>query len=311
MKPTDRRHKVILLFGPTGVGKTALLSSLNNAGERFAVITADSMQVYRGMDIGSAKATEAERNRIRHYLLDIRDPFQQFNVADFISEADSCVSQIESNGLVPVISGGTAYYFKHYIYGLSSAPQSDAGIRAKVAERLKTEGPDALWNELLKSDPVTASKISRNDIYRVTRAIEVLTQTGRPLSSFPVSTIPRAGIVPLLIWLDRPKAELDERIRSRVDQMYRDGLENEIAALKASGAAADWPGMKGIGYREFFDPDLKTPSEIRERIVRDSIQYAKRQKTFFKTLPDVHRFDLSETAPSSVQELIDSFLSSG
>ena len=192
--------KIVFLFGPTGVGKTCLLSSLDPS--RFSVINADSIQVYRGLDIGSAKATKDQRKAITHYLLDIEDPWNQFTVARFIEEADQACGIIASEGKIPIISGGTAYYFKHFLYGLSEAPASDPLIRAKIAALVEEKGLVWAYDRLAEIDPQSAERIKPQDSYRITRALEVWETSGKPLSDFALPDVPRFGMpYSASIWL--------------------------------------------------------------------------------------------------------------
>lgn len=270
------------------MGKTALLTELDPS--LFEIINADSIQVYRGLDIGSAKASPAVRRRIPHHLVDVEDPWNQFTVARFIELADEAVVSIASRGKIPVLCGGTAYYFKQFIYGLSDAPASDPAIREAVRRETEEKGLGWAWRELGIVDPESQKRINPADAYRVTRALEVWRESGRPLSAFRPSDTPRYGMHPLLFGMVRPADELARRIACRVDQLFRDGLVDEMRSLLAAGARKDWPGMQGIGYREFFqamedgDASLAT---IRDAIVRDSRLYAKRQLTFFRSFADV------------------------
>jgi tRNA dimethylallyltransferase len=249
------------------------------------------MQVYRFLDIGSAKPSKEMMKRIPHHLIDILDPWSQFTVGSFIEEADKAVKEIQARGKVPVITGGTAYYFKHFLFGLSSLPIADPKIREEVAGEIKEKGGEWAVCEVAAIDPVSSSRIAPNDIYRLSRVIEVKRQTGLPLSSFALPSTPRNGMKPLIIDLQRDKEELNERIAKRVDIMLEEGLLGEIRKLCEMGADLTWPGMQGIGYKEFMlarengECNLDT---LRDEIISNSRKYAKRQNTFFKTFPDVH-----------------------
>ena len=316
----DFKNKVVFLFGPTAVGKTRLLSDFfSPIGE---VVNADSVQVYRGLDIGSAKAGKEITDVIPHHLIDILDPWETYNVADFIRLADKACSDIWSRGKLPVISGGTAFYFKHFMYGLSEAPQSDPEIRNSVQLFIRDQGLKKAHDYLKIVDPVSASRINENDSYRISRAIEVYRQCGKPLSSFALPTKPRNDMRILSIGLKREKEELNARIRQRVDIMFDQRLVNEIKNLMEMGATPSWQSMQGIGYSEFmdvlFDPVygdlLKTIDEltsediasIRDKIVMDSIHYAKRQMTFFRSFADVKWIDADDMA--GLEEAINSFV---
>jgi tRNA dimethylallyltransferase len=180
---------VLVLFGPTASGKTGILLELFNSASSIQaeVISADSMQVYRGMDIGTAKPSAEERESLPHHLIDIRDPSQQFNAGDFVRLADEKCAEIASRGRLPVVSGGTGFYLKNFILGLSEAPPSSKEIRAALKQELKEKGAAALMEELAASDPESARRIHINDEYRILRALEVFRTCGKSLSSFKIS----------------------------------------------------------------------------------------------------------------------------
>ncbi|MBL7007274.1 MAG: tRNA (adenosine(37)-N6)-dimethylallyltransferase MiaA [Spirochaetia bacterium] len=281
-------NRVVLVFGPTGVGKTALIEGL--AGQKAEIVSADSLQVYRGLDIGTAKPTSRQQNEIPHHLIDICDPFEPFTVGMFVNSADHAVKLIHDSGNIPVISGGTAYYIKHYLTGLPSAPVSDSKIRRYIEQLYQQRGIAYCIEKLQQVDPVSAEKINPNDIYRILRALEVFETSGKPLSSYSMKEYIRDDIDPVIIGLYRDKTELHRRIEERVDDMFRQGLPDEIKSLIRAGANAGWPGMKGIGYREFFQAAASGEYSYRvisSLIKRNSKTYAKRQMTFFRSLPNV------------------------
>ncbi len=284
-------YPVVLLFGPTGVGKTELLLSSFTRG--YEVISADSMQVYRGLDIGTAKPGPEERLLIPHHLIDIREPFEQFHVGDFVHLADKLISDIISRGHIPVISGGTAYYFKHFLFGLPETGTPKPGVRDLLQRQLQEHGLRHMYCLLESCDPASAEKVSSSDAYRILRALEVFHSTGKPLSSCRVPDTVRSQIAPVVIGLNRSREELAERIRCRVKLMMNRGLYDEVRSLIRKGADCCWPGMRGIGYREFFE--LRETGELSLSCAADlialrSIQYARQQLTFFRSLPGVKWF---------------------
>ena len=288
----QKNNKVVFLFGPTAVGKTDLLCSLFVSGHE--VVNADSVQVYKGLDIGSAKADEEVLSKIKHHLVNVLQPWETFNVATFISMADRACEEIRANGNIPVVSGGTAFYFKNFMYGLSKAPQCTAETREKVARYISENGNAASHEYLCSIDPVSGARINVNDTYRISRALEVYLTCGQPLSSFPVPDKPRNNMDVLIIGLERDREELRQRIAKRVDLMFETGLVDEIERLIQSGASLKWQSMQAIGYSQFFralescslkDIDIKA---VKQQIVTDSIHYAKRQMTFFNSFKDVH-----------------------
>jgi tRNA dimethylallyltransferase len=289
---------VFVLFGPTASGKTELLSRLFLNAE---VISADSMQVYRGMDIGTAKPSPELRRRLPHHLIDIRDPDEQFNAGDFVRLADRACRDIHSRGKLPVVSGGTGFYLKNFIMGLSGAPPSDPALREVLKKELAEKGPEALMAELAERDGKSAARIHINDTYRLLRALEVLRLSGRPLSSFALhgaEQFPRYRF--LVAELSRPREELYGRIEERCREMFRLGLAGEVAGLFRKGYTPEDPGMRAIGYREFFAEDpssaagkpwklLEDHDGVRNLVARNSRRYAKRQITFFASIPNVVR----------------------
>lgn len=288
---------MVLLFGPTGVGKTELLLSSFSCG--YEVISADSMQVYRGLDIGTAKPGPEERRRIPHHLIDILEPYEQFNVGDFVRLADKLTAEIASRGHIPVISGGTAYYFKHFLFGLPGTGSPKPGVRKMLQRQLKERGLQHMYSLLEAGDPDTAQNVSPNDAYRILRALEVLHSSGTPLSRCRIPDTVRSHIDPVIIGLTRSRDELARRISSRAALMMQRGLYHEVRCLMRRGAAPDWPGMRGIGYREFFmlrETGELSLSSAEDLIARNSRKYARQQLTFFRSLPGVKWYHPDEAS---------------
>ena len=286
------KPKAVVLFGPTAVGKTAMTENVFSEG--FEIINADSVQVYKSLDIGSAKPEKTLQDKIPHHLVDIRDPREQYTAGDFSRDAESLIYDINSRGKMPLITGGTAYYFRQLLYGPSKTPAADLSIREKVKKLIEENGDEWAFSELERVDEKASKKIYRNDIYRISRALEVYYQTGRPLSSFEVSDDYRDDIDFLVICLVRDKKILDERIEKRVDIMFDQGLYDEMRNLISMGADSSWPGMQGIGYKEFLtalESGETSIQSIKKDIVKNSKQYAKRQMTFFKSFKNVNFVD--------------------
>ena len=256
------------------------------------------MQVYRGMDIGTAKPSIHEQSLLPHHLIDIRDPSEQFNAGDFVHLADEACLDIFSRGKIPVISGGTGFYLKNFILGLPEAPPADAGIRLSLKNDLQEKGATELMKELAAGDPVSAERIHINDVYRLLRALEVLRLCGRPLSSFQTfSAENRPDYSFTIIGISRPREELYSRINQRCKKMFTDNLPAEVAKLYENGYTPDDPGLRAIGYKEFFVKDISTESApwqlstdmagVEALIAQNSRRYAKRQITYFSSIPDV------------------------
>jgi tRNA dimethylallyltransferase len=328
---------VLVLFGPTASGKTNVLLRLFGSGGLFSrtaeVVSADSMQVYRGMDIGTAKPSARERERLPHHLIDIRNPDEQFNAGDFVRLAHEAIAGIAQRGALPVVCGGTGFYLKNLILGLPEAPPSDEAIRAALKRELKEKGAAALMEELAQGDPVSAERIHLNDVYRLLRALEVLRLSGRPLSSFGVSgrgnnshggtedTEKNEELTPhcryLVVGLSRQREELYRRINERCAAMFAQGLPGEVRALCDRGYTPRDPGLRAIGYREFFVQDEDDPSRYRlsqdisgvqALVAQNSRRYAKRQITFCASLPGMQWIDAgaddTETAERLRKELL-------
>ncbi|MBQ7747046.1 MAG: tRNA (adenosine(37)-N6)-dimethylallyltransferase MiaA [Spirochaetia bacterium] len=279
---------VVVVFGPTAVGKTDFLLHFEHIAE---IINSDSLQVYRHMSIGTAKPDNSVTCRIPHHLIDCIDPDDEFSAGDFVREADRLCQEIYSHGKLPVISGGTGFFLKNFIYGLPSAPASSEEIRIQLQKRLEKEGLEALREELHSKDPESWERIKPLDSYRILRALEVFYSSGSPLSDFKLPDTVRSGYRFLLIGLIRDRAELYERINGRVEAMFRAGLPEEYKKLRAMGYRSACPGLSAIGYREFSlmeELGSLTLNDVKELIKQNSRNYAKRQITFFKALPDVH-----------------------
>ena len=294
--------KIILLFGPTAVGKTELISNLLK--EKYEIINADSMQVYRTLDVGTAKPGSELLDKIRHHLIDICSPKEQFHTGDFVRLADKLTVEITARDNIPVICGGTAFYFKNFLFGLPEIPKIDKEIRKELQIELKKTGLEALYSELKRVDSVRSEKVHPNDEYRILRALEINRGSGKLQSGFKPGETLRPGINPLILGLRRDRTELYNRIDQRVDEMFEVGangrsplLVDEIKECFKTGLEETDPGMKGIGYREFFLMNRTgefTLSDIRDLIKMNSRRYAKRQMTFFKALPDVKWFNPEE-----------------
>jgi tRNA dimethylallyltransferase len=289
----------IFLFGPTAVGKTSLLNALNP--DVCEVVSADSLQVYRGLDIGTAKPSREMRAKLRHHLIDIVDPTQQFDVGEFVRLADEAMGDITSRGRVPIVSGGAGFYLKQLLCGLPQAPPSTPDVRQTVRDQLAEYGLAGMYARLESVDPVAAQRIGPEDEYRITRALEVYESSGRPLSDFPPPSTPRTDLEVRLMGLRRSRAELHGRIARRVEEMFAAGLRAEVEQLVSEGVGANAPGMRGIGYSEFFraDGSLLPPSaddKIAADICTHTRRYSKRQTAFFRGLPDVRWYPADSAA---------------
>lgn len=266
------------------MGKTALLQKLaedDRLKRPVVVVSADSVQAYRGLDIGSAKPSAAEQKTLPHLLIDILDPSENYSLGTFVRLADEACEKVCASGGLPVLSGGTAYYVKAFLYGPVNTPKADPSIREEVKQAILKNGIAAAYQELSAIDPGYAAKIAPQDSYRIARAIEVYKSSGRPLSSYALPQSLRAKWDCLVIGLDRPREELYSRIDQRVELMFEAGLAEELKSLVDKGCRQNDPGMKAIGYSEFFASG--NVDTVKEEIKKHTRQYAKRQLTFMRS----------------------------
>jgi tRNA dimethylallyltransferase len=280
--PSSILHlRPIFLAGPTAVGKSEIALRLAEkiGGE---IIAADSMQVYRGLDIGTAKPSPAERARVPHHLIDICDLNEAFDAAQFVRLAQTAVAEIQSRGRTPIFCGGTGLYFKAFLEGLGEAPPSDAKLRAE----LEAAPLETLLAELRERDPVTFEKIDRQNPRRIIRAIEVIRLTGKPFSEQRAEWKAESGKrkAEKYFCFTRPPEDLHKRIHARVNEMFRRGLVAETEQLLKRGLAENKFAMQAIGYRQVVE-HLRGDRSLTETIELVKIrtrQFAKRQLTWFR-----------------------------
>ena len=261
------------------------------------------------MDIGTAKPDQALQKEIPHHLINLLTPDKQYNVSDFVNAADFACEEIYSRGRLPVVCGGTGFYIRNFLYGVAPTPVSDEKLRNELKERIAREGNQKLYDELKQIDPQSAAKIHPNDAYRICRALEVYYLCGKPRSSFKAEDegkLRNKFDIKFLV-LEPPRDILYERIRKRVDQMFDAGLEAEARSLISRGYTKETPGMKAIGYSEWFESDDK--EEIREAIKHHSCKYAKKQYTYIRDIPGSTIIDFSspENEYEKTAALIKSF----
>jgi tRNA dimethylallyltransferase len=318
----ERENPVFILFGPTASGKTSVLERLFTGAAAFCpaeVISADCAQVYRGLDIGTAKPPPALRAALPHHLIDICEIREQFNAGDFVRRAETAARAIQERGKLAVISGGTGFYLNNFIYGLPAAPPASAEARTRLKAELAERGADALYAELAACDRTSAARIHTNDHYRLLRALEVFRVSGKPLSSFQSFSASRleARKNTLVVTLEWPREELYRRITRRAEEMFQAGLAAEARALFERGLCPDLPAGRSIGYREFFAEEeggwrfLEDEAGVKALVARRSRQYAKRQLCYAARLPDAVtvRLDEGKGAFSRAQDLIKAELS--
>ena len=280
------KPKVIAVLGPTASGKTALAAELCRriGGE---VVSCDSMQIYRRMDIGTAKPTPDEMLGVPHHMIDVCDPTEDYSVARYVTEASAAIGDVLARGKVPVIAGGTGLYADSLLSGCDfSAREEDLSLRRALTERYEKEGGEALLRELAAADPETAVRLHANDARRIIRALEVIALTGQTLSAHDAAT--RARPAPYdalrLVLCPEDRELLYRRIETRVDAMLRAGLAEEVRSLLDSGVSPRCTAMQAIAYKELTAAlrGEQTVDEAREAIVRGTRHYAKRQLTWFR-----------------------------
>jgi tRNA dimethylallyltransferase len=282
--------RALVLTGPTGSGKTALgLEIAERLGAE--IVSMDSMALYRGMDIGTAKPTPVERAGVPHHLIDVLDPWKSASVAWWLERAAACCRDIEERGKRVLFVGGTPLYLKALLHGLFDGPSRDPAIRARLEREAETAGPQILHQRLAGVDPQTAARLHPNDVRRVIRALEVWEITGRPISErqqqWPKDAGPGAPGEQIL-WLDLPRAELYERINRRVEEMFAAGLVDEVGALRALPQPLSREAAQALGYKEVFAhlDGQATLAETVARVQLRSRNFAKRQVTWFRHLPE-------------------------
>ena len=303
----ESKIPVLVIFAPTASGKTALTRELfSPQGSHFIlkaeIISADSQAVYKEMDIGTAKPDSELCSEIPHHLINLLNPDQQYNVSDFVDAADLACSEIYARGGLPVVCGGTGFYIRNFLYGLAPTPVSDEKLRNELKERIIREGNQTLYDELKNIDPESAAKIHPNDAYRICRALEVYYLSGKTRSSFKAEGGGklRDKYDFLFLVLEPEREVLYQRIRLRVDDMFEAGLEQEVKALLAKGYTKDTPGMKAIGYSEWFESN--DVEEIKEAIKHHSCKYAKKQYTYIRDIPGSTVIDFS-ASPEDFQKI--------
>ncbi len=287
------RLPLLVIAGPTGVGKTATAVAL---GSRIPieVVSADSRQVYRFMDVATGKPTAAERRAVTHHLVDVVDPDERYHAARFARDAAAAIESIVQRGRLPVVVGGTGLYIRALLRGLDPAPPADHAFRGELAAIAATAGPGALHRRLLLEAPRVAARLHPNDHVRVVRALE-LARAGRPAGSEQVTwreATSRYRTVTVGLTMDRQS--LFARLRARAREMARAGLVAEVHDLLGRGYDETLPAMCGIGYREFVAVVRGTlaADEALPRMERSTVQYARRQWTWFSREPDMRWIDI-------------------
>lgn len=304
-----KSRRVIMLAGPTGVGKTAVSLQLAKAlgGE---IVSADAIQVYRGMDIGTAKVSQEERLQIPHHLIDVRDVTESFSVFDYYKEAGAIIDGILARNTPVIVVGGTGFYLHSLIYGPPSGPPSDVSVRQRFAHEAELMGLEFLFDRLKAFDPVYAATITANDAHKIIRALEIITLSGKKVSDFSwKSRLPLPAYDFRCWFLNRPRCQLYDRLTQRCLEMLDSGFLAEVVSLDKLGIRSNPTACQAIGYRqalEYLDTaqSARDYQEFVEKFTRASHHLVKRQLTWFKKEPLFRWIDLSTMTQDKLLELL-------
>ena len=307
--PRSQKKKIIVIAGPTSVGKTQLSLIIAKAigGQ---IIAADSMQVYRGMDIGTAKASHEERGKVPHHLIDSRDLDETFNVVEYYNEACQAIKEILDKGAVPIIVGGTGFYIHSLIYGPPSGPPSDPDLRKTLEGEMDSKGTQIMFDKLKDLDPEYALTITQKDRHKIVRALEIMTLTRKKVSDLPPVTSDNADLYDFRCWfIYMPKESLYPRIEMRCDKMISDGFLEEVKRLENEGLSKNSTASQAIGYRQCLEY-LHSPQtqEDWDHFVQSfkqaSRRYAKRQFTWFRKEPLFRWLNIDKMTAEMAAEMI-------
>ncbi len=304
------KPKIITIVGPTATGKSVLAIHL---ARKFGgqIINADSMQVYRGLDIGTAKPTPAEQALVRHHLIDILDLNQIYSAAKFREEADEIIKRLHQDRIPIFVVGGTGLYLKVLTKGIFHGPEANSELRAKLKARLVQEGSQVLHQELKRVDPEAAAKIHPRDHLRVIRALEVVYQTNRPISSLHREhSFKEKPYQVLKIGLFLPREELFRRIEERIEEMLQKGWVEEVQNLLTQGYSPHIKPFQAIGYKQiimYLTGHIDFPEMVR-LIKKETRAYAKRQITWFKADPEINWYFSSAENWPKIEEKVEEFL---
>ena len=304
----EEKTRILVIAGPTASGKSALAMKLAESLEG-EIISCDSMQVYRGMDIGSAKPTAEEQARNPHHLIDVADPKEEFSAAKYAGMAREAIGDIAGRGKLPVVCGGTGLYLNGILYEMDFGDgPKDSRLRGTLERRAEEEGGEALHRELAQRDPDAAARIHPNNVKKIIRALERLELGEERVQEFQDIRKENPDIDPVLIGLTMDRSVLYGRIDRRVDVMMERGLLEEVRRLTASGLTAEDISMQGIGYKELiaFLSGETALDEAVDQIKKNTRHYAKRQLTWFRRYPDMTWFDL--TGVESTEEAAEDVL---
>ncbi len=309
LAPGSKKKKIIIIAGPTAVGKTQLSLIIAKAigGQ---IISADSMQVYRGMDIGTAKPARSEREAVPHHLIDSRDLDESFNAVEYYHESCQAIKEIFDKGAVPIVVGGTGFYIHTLIYGPPSGPPSDPALRKTLEDEMTSKGTEIMFDKLKQLDPNYASTITQKDRHKIIRALEILAITRQKVSDLaPVSSDNSENYDFRCWFLYMPKESLYPRIEMRCDKMIAEGFLEEVKRLEKEGLRKNLSASQAIGYRQCLEY-LSSPQSQEDwdhfidSFKQASRRYAKRQFTWFRKEPLFRWLDIDKMPHEHVAEVI-------
>ncbi len=285
--------KLVAVVGATATGKSQLGLALAEAlgGE---VVSCDSTAVYRGLDIGTDKLPTGERRGVPHHLVDVADPREVYSAARYARDAAEAIRAIAARGRMPVLVGGTGFYYRALVRGLFPGPARDEGLRARLNRVADRRGDEALLRWLARVDPASARRIQPRDRKRLVRALEVYLLTGRPLTAhFEATSPPIAGLEVLAFGLHTPRADAAVRIARRVDEQFARGVVEEVRRLLSAGVPPHAHAFSGLVYRQIVEllQGVRSEEDTRTLIVRENLRYARRQLTWFRKEPGVQWMD--------------------
>ncbi len=304
-----KKPKLVAILGPTAAGKTSLALdlALKFHGE---IISADSVQVYRGMDVGTAKPSAEQKRLVSHHLIDILDPDQEYSAAVFRTQADEIIRRLHQPQIPAFVTGGTGLYMKVLTRGLFRGPGADPQLRAALYRRSEIEGDKVLHQELSRLDPEAASRIHPHDIFRIIRALEVCAVARKPISYFQREhRFQESPYEVLKIGLYCERDELYRRIESRAEGMLEMGWVEEVQSLLNRGYSPKLKSMLSLGYKRIVSyllGEIELAQTV-ELIIRDTRRYAKRQITWFKSDPEIHWFPADQNRGSEIEAMIMDF----
>lgn len=309
LSPRFKKKKVIIIAGPTAVGKSELSLLIASAigGE---IVSADSMQVYRGMDIGTAKVSLKDRQKIPHHLIDSRDLDETFNVVEYYQEAWHAIKEIIDKGGVPIVVGGTGFYIHSLIYGPPSGPPSDPVMRKMLEDEIDSKGLEIMYDKLKSLDPDYALSITQKDRHKIVRALEIMTMTRQKVSDLPPVSSDNVDLYDFRCWfLYMPKESLYPRIEMRCDSMIAAGFVEEVKRLEREGLSKNLTASQAIGYRQCLD-FLNSPQSqgdwdrFIQLFKQASRRYAKRQFTWFRNEPLFRWLNIEDVSLENAVEMI-------